>query len=181
MGDPKKSKKKYNTPAHPWIKEKIEEEKILTREYGLKNKREIWKMESKLKNYKDQAKKLIAIHTEQSKKESQFMLEKLQKYGLIKNTDSLDPVLELTLRDILERRLQTLVFKKGLAHTINQSRQYIVHEHIMVEGKKMTVPSYLVNMKEESLISFSLNSTLHNEEHPERIIVRKEVQVRPDT
>src|SRR3989344_8767310 len=117
MGDPKKSRKKFNSPPHPWIRERIEEERGLVKEYGLKNKREIWKMESMVKDYRDQAKKLISLHTAQSAKERQLLLEKLRKYGLVKDTNSLDPVLDLTLRDILERRLQTQDFRKGLAHS----------------------------------------------------------------
>jgi len=59
MGDPRKIRKKYQTPSHPWIKSRIDEEKVLTREFGTKNKKEIWKMETVLKNFKTQSKHLI--------------------------------------------------------------------------------------------------------------------------
>ena len=177
MGDPKKSRKKFNTPPHPWIRERIEEERGLVKEYGLKNKREIWKMESRVKDYRDQAKKLISLHTAQAVKEKQLLLEKLKKYGMVKDTSSLDPVLDLTLRDILERRLQTQVFKKGFAHSPHQARQFIIHGHITVGEKNMTVPSYIVTMQEESLIAFLPTSSLNSIDHPERITPEKSKEI----
>ena len=71
MGDPKKIRKKYNTPMHPWEGKRIEEEKGLLREYGLKNKKEIWKMRAVLKGFSDQAKKLITATGVQAEKEKQ--------------------------------------------------------------------------------------------------------------
>ena len=56
MGHPKKTRKKYKTPSHPWQKDRLEEEKILTKEYGLKNKKELWKGDSHLRKVKRQAK-----------------------------------------------------------------------------------------------------------------------------
>ena len=50
MGDPKKQRKKYETPLHPWQGERILAEKKIMEEYGLKNKKEIWKMNSMLRN-----------------------------------------------------------------------------------------------------------------------------------
>jgi small subunit ribosomal protein S4 len=54
----------------------------------------------------------------------------------------------------LERRLQTLVFRKGLAHNINQARQFIVHGHIALDKKRTRWPSMLVPLSEEGKISF---------------------------
>ncbi|MCX8147636.1 MAG: 30S ribosomal protein S4, partial [Candidatus Woesearchaeota archaeon] len=81
-----------------------------------------------LKNFKDQAKNLIALSTPQAEKEKRQLIDKLKRYGLLKeDVQTLDPILDITLRDILERRLQTQVYKKGLARSINQARQFIVH------------------------------------------------------
>ncbi|HLC47175.1 MAG TPA: 30S ribosomal protein S4 [Candidatus Nanoarchaeia archaeon] len=173
MGDPKRPKKAYTTPHHPWIRERIEEERKLLREYGLKNKKEIWRMESMLRNYKAQAKKLIALRGSQAEKEKRALLEKLLRYGLVKETTAVDPVLDLSLRDILERRLQTQVFKKGFARSPKQARQFITHQHIMVNGKTVSVPSYLLTMQEESLLSFYPHSSLNNAEHAERVVLEK--------
>ena len=169
MGDPKLPKKKYKTPSHPWQRVRIDEEKDLMKEYGVKNKKEIWRMESMLRNYKAQAKKLIALRGSQAEKEKRALLEKLLRYGLVKETTAVDPVLDLSLRDILERRLQTQVFKKGFARSPKQARQFIVHEHINIGERKITSPSYLVELREEPLISFAQGSALGSAEHPERV------------
>jgi small subunit ribosomal protein S4 len=181
MGDPRRLKKKYFPPRHPWIKERIDSERELTREYALKTKKEIYKLDSILKKFKDQAKKLIAATTKQAEKEKKQMMQRLQKLALIQSEAALDDVLGLTLKDIMERRLQNLVFKKGLARTQAQSRQFIVHEHIMIGNKKITAPNYLVSQAEEELITFSPPSKLANAEHPERSLPEKveKLPVRP--
>ena len=118
MGDPKKAKKRYFTPAHPWNKVAIEEEGKLKKDYGLKNKKEIYIASSFLKKYKDITKRLIADRTAQGEKEKLQMLEKLQRIGLLPTGAKLDHVLSLQLKDILDRRLQSVVCKKGFAKTI---------------------------------------------------------------
>lgn len=181
MGDPRRIRKKYRTPNHPWERSRIEEETALVKEYGLKNKREVWKMRSVLKNYTMQAKRLIAAQGTQAEKEKAQLLARLQKYGLFQAGSSFDSVLNLQLRDILERRLQTQVYKKNLARSMSQSRQFIIHQHIMINSQKVTMPSYLVPIMEEHAISFSPRSTLSDKEHPERVMrsesaVKKEKQ-----
>ena len=168
MGDPRRFKNKYSGPGHPWQRARIEEERILSREYGLTTKRELWKIDSKLKAFANQAKKLIALRTAQAEVEKKQLLGRVARYGLVSATAKLDDILGLTVRDLLNRRLQTIIFKKGFARTPRQARQYIVHEHIMVGEKKISAPSYLVPVAEESLISFVSNSSLASPEHPER-------------
>jgi len=168
MGDPRKIRKKYQKPSHPWQKERIEEEKALLREYGLKNKKEIWKVDSVLRNFKNQVKRLIAATTQQAEKEKQQLLHKLYNMSLIKRSARLDDVLGLTLNDIMNRRLQTIIYKKGFARTISQARQFIVHKHVRVGEKKINSPSYFVLKNEDEKISFSDGSSLFNPEHPER-------------
>lgn len=169
MGDPKKQKKKYRKPLMVWNEERIARDKGLVSNFGLKNKREIWKFESKLKSIHDQSKKLIAQNTEQSKKEAEQLLKRLSSLDLVQEGAKLDNALSLTLQDLLNRRLQTIVFKKGFARTINQARQFITHNHIAINNQIINVPSYLVPIKEESLVSFNESSTLASIEHPERI------------
>jgi small subunit ribosomal protein S4 len=169
MGDPKKVKKKYSGPRHPWIKENIELDKELLKEYALKNKKEIHKMDSFLKNFKDRAKKLIAAKTKQSEKEKKQLMQYLQKYGLIPAEATLDQVLGLTIRNIMDRRLQSLVYKKALAKTMSQARQFIVHNHILVGNKVITSPRYIVNLAEEDQIRFVPKSPFASPDHPERI------------
>lgn len=170
MGDPRKIRKTYQTPGHPWQKARIEEEKVIIKEYGMKNKKEIWKMESKLRDFADRAKKLIAASTGQAEKEREELLLKMKSIGLIPPEAGLDDILGLKLRNILERRLQTMLYKKNLARSMDQARQFIVHDHVMVGEKMINSPSYIVSVKEEGLIAFSSKSSLNNPEHPERVI-----------
>jgi small subunit ribosomal protein S4 len=177
MGDPKKIRKKFTTPRHPWQRTRLENEKELIQEFGLSNKKELWKVVSELTNYADQAKRLTPLllsqKKDQAEKESKQLLEKLSKLGLLSNRATLADVLTLSTRDLLERRLQTIVYKKGLARSINQARQFIVHGHVTVDGKKITSPSYLVTMSEESLVAFTDKSSLNDPMHPERGTVQK--------
>jgi len=173
MGAPKKQRKKYSTVKHPWQKARIEEEAILVREYGLKNKTEIYKMRSILKGFADQAKNLITSKTKQAEKERIALLNKLSNLGFITKTGNVDDILDLSINDILDRRLQTLVYKKAMVRSIGQARQFIVHEHIVLGNKMITIPSYLVPVEEENLISFVVNSKLSDSDHPERAILTK--------
>ncbi len=168
MGDPKKHRKKFVKPGHPWEKARIDEEKIISKEYGLVNKQEIWKMDSHLKKIKAQVKKMIAATGKQAEKEKTDLMKRVKRLGLAKENSTFEELLRLSLKDILERRLQTLVFRKGLARGIKQSRQFIIHGHIILEGKKMTVPSYIVPKDSESKIEYTPKSSLSNSDHPER-------------
>lgn len=169
MGDIKKNRKKYSKPSHPWQKIRIEEEREIFKEYGLKNKKELWKLTSLLTQFKDRAKKLVALKTKQAEKEKIELLSKIASLGLLEKNANLEDVLSLTLKDILNRRLQTILLKNNLTKTIKQSRQFIVHGHITIGDKKITSPSYLVLKKEETLINFVKSSSLSNIEHPERL------------
>lgn len=173
MGDARRFRNKYSGPGHPWQQARIEQEKSLVTEFGLKTKRELWKADSKLKGFASQAKRLIALRTSQAEIEKKQLLDRLHRLGLLPGTAQLNDVLGLGVKDVLNRRLQTLVFKKGLARTPVQARQFIVHEHVMVGAKKMSAPSYLVPASDEAQISFVGKSTLANPEHPERDIKPK--------
>ncbi len=174
MGDPRRIRKKYQGPRHPWNKERIEEEKQLLREYGLSNKKELWKVQSKLTNFKDNIKRLIPLSSEQSVREREQIFSRLRRLGLLGASASADDVLGLSVRSLLDRRLQTVVFKKGLARSIKQARQFIVHGHIVVGDRKITSPGYLVPVAEESLIDFRPSSSLAQEDHPERFSLDKD-------
>lgn len=175
MGDIKKLKKKYWTPMHPWSEQAIAEEKELTQKYGLVKKKEIYISSSFLKKYKNIAKKLIADKTAQGEKEKKQMMDKLQHLGLLPAGAVLDQVLGLQLKDVLERRLQSLVHRKGLARSMNQARQFIVHRHVLVGADEVTSPGFLVTLEDESNISFKPASALSREDHPERVSVAQEV------
>ncbi|MFH0752651.1 MAG: 30S ribosomal protein S4 [archaeon] len=175
MGDPKKQRKKYSTPSHPWQGDRIKSEKVLLREYGLNNKKKLWKMTALLKTIKTQAKSLISQNEEDIKKEKEQFLNRLAKLGIIKSIDiKLEDVLALDVRSILERRLETLLFKKGLAKSMKQANQFIIHGHIFVNNNKVDVPSYLVHVEEEGSIEFRPTSPLSTTDHPERATKKSE-------
>lgn len=167
MGDPKKFRRKYKTPIHPWQRERIDKEKELVKLYGFKNKKEIWKCVSLLKKFTRQSKRLVKEKSEQAKKEEEEIINRLKKYGFLKEGQKIDEILNLTIENIMDKRLQTIVQRIGLARTIKQARQLITHGHIQVSGKKTNSPSYLV--KENDKIEFVESSSFSNPEHPERI------------
>jgi len=152
MGHPKFPRKKYDTPPHPWQKDRIERENELSKKYGLKNKREIWKAESILRKLRRQARVLLASVGEEAKKEERELIQKLQRLGLLKEDANLDNILELEIQDILDRRLQSVVFRRGLAKTPKEARQMIVHRHVKLGDRVVTSPGMLILKSDEELI-----------------------------
>ncbi|MCS7134445.1 MAG: 30S ribosomal protein S4 [Candidatus Pacearchaeota archaeon] len=148
MGDPRRPRKKYKRPKKLYDAARIAEEKELVKKYGLKNRKEIWKAEAKLKKIREQAKKMI-LHPEKQ----QDFLKRLASLGLIKNDATLDDVLALTKENILERRLQTVVFRKNLARTIREARQLITHRKIKIGGRICDVPGRIIKIEEEKEIT----------------------------
>ncbi len=173
MGHIKKQRRKYKTPSHPWNRERIASERIIVDEYGLMNKKEILRLESVLRNIKHQAKDLITRSDKQAELEWERLKARLLRMGLITGEFKLERILDLSIKDVLERRLQTQVVRKGLARSMTQARQFITHRHILVGAHKVSVPGHLVTIEEEHMIAFSPNSPFIDEAHPERM--RKEV------
>jgi len=169
MGDPKFPTKHYDTPSHPWQKVRIEEERAMIHQYGLKNKREIWKASTKVREMRRQARKLTAkANDSQSQKEKGLLLAKLNRLGMLEQDSALEDVLRMTPENILDRRLQTQVYLQGLSSTVKQARQLIVHGHISVEGAVTRVPGMVVTKLQEKNISYSPDSGLNSDLHPVR-------------
>ncbi len=173
MGDPKKPRRSFDTPAHPWQGERIKNEHELVKNYGLKNKREFWKAQTVLRNLRAQSRELQArLRTgeEQANIETEKLLGKCARMGLLPMEGStLDDVLALNEEKILERRLQTVVASKGLANTPKQARQMIVHGHVFLDGRRVTVPGYIVKRAEESSIEYNPSSPFTDDMHPMRM------------
>ena len=169
MGDPKFPSKHYNTPSHPWQKVRIEEERTLIHQYGLKNKKEIWRANTKIRSMRRQARKLTANSADaQAQKEKSLLLSKLNRLGLLEQDSGLEDVLRMTPENILDRRLQTQVYLQGLASTAKQSRQLIIHGHISVDGAVTRVPGMIVTKLQEKNISYAPSSALNSDLHPVR-------------
>ena len=169
MGHPKFPSKHYDTPSHPWQKVRIEEESGLIHQYGLKNKREIWRANTKVREMRRQARKLTANSSdEQAQKEKNLLLAKLNRLGMLEQNSGLEDVLTMTPESVLDRRLQTQVYLQGLSSTVKQARQLIVHGHISIDGAVARVPGILVTKLQEKNIAYSPTSALNSDLHPVR-------------
>ena len=171
MGDPKFSRKKYSRPSHPWDGPRIQEEKEIQKKYGMKNKRELWKAKDFLRRYRRIARLLQARMLNkdpQAEKEKEQLLKSLYRMGLLGDKSDLNDVLALQLEAVLQRRLQTLVHLKGLSMTPGQARQMIIHGHVSLKGRKMTIPGYLVMRGEDEEITYRPTSPYTSEMHPMR-------------
>lgn len=170
MGYPGKNVKQYETPNHPFQGGRIEDEHRLVDDYGLKNKRELWDAQSELRRYRREARRLLGESEEDAhvERETQQLLDHLRDIGVLGTESELDDVLTLDVTDILERRLQTQVYRNGLANTPEQARQFVSHGHVKIGKRRVSIPSYTVSVEEEDLIDFHHSSPLEDELHPER-------------
>lgn len=166
MGDPKKQRKKFDTPRFPWRTDTLQMELNLLGQYGLRNKRELWHHKTMLSKFRGIARSLLGMSTEQRKILESQLLERMDRLGILPKTAALDEVLDLALEDLLERRLQTLVFRKGLAKSVFQARQLITHGHIAIDGKRVLTPNHLVLRDEEPKMAYSPTSPLIDPNHP---------------
>lgn len=155
MGDPRKPKNKFERPRKPWDKQEIELRNALCEKYGLKNKRELWVVEAFLRKKRAVARKLLALPLEERLAKQRELVDSLEKINVLKKDATLDDVLNIKIEDLLERRLQTIVWRKGLARTVRQARQLITHGHIAIGDRVVNVPGYLVLKSEESKIRFA--------------------------
>ncbi|MDK6028548.1 30S ribosomal protein S4 [Ignisphaera sp. 4213-co] len=159
MGDPRKSRRKWESPGHPWIKSRLEAEIELLGTYGLRNKRELWIAETMLRRIKHLARSLLALPEDEREKRFHQLVTRLYNIGVLSTPNAtITDILNLSVESILERRLQTIVWRKGLAKTIHQARQFIVHGHIAIRGRRVTSPGYLVSREDEKYINFYPNS-----------------------
>jgi small subunit ribosomal protein S4 len=176
LGDPRKIRKKYATPRHPYEGQRIKSENKTLTLYGLKNKRELWKAESELRKYRTNARDIQAslrLGDSRAQERIKSIVGKLSRYGILTQNATADDILALNVESFLERRLQTMVFRRGLARTPSMARQLIVHGHIAIGDRKVTIPSYKVLKEEEESLGYAEGSPLANELHPMRIVKEK--------
>lgn len=171
MGDPKRQRKKYEAPRYPWSRDRIEAELKLLGEYGLRNKHELQRHRATISKYRTMARELLVKTLEERAETEEQLLGKLNRLGLVQDGARIDDVFGLTVEDILERRLQTLVLRQGLAKTPQQARQLITHRHVHVGGRTVTIPSYTVPRDEEPTIGYAPTSPLAIADHPLRRMV----------
>ncbi|KAK3600875.1 hypothetical protein CHS0354_019222 [Potamilus streckersoni] len=153
--------KTYTTPRRPYEKERLDQELKLIGEYGLRNKREVWRVKYTLAKMRKSARELLTLDEKDGKRlfEGNALLRRLVRIGVLdEGKMKLDYVLGLKLEDFLERRLQTQVFKLGLAKSIHHARILIRQRHIRVRKQVVNIPSYIVRLDSQKHIDFALNS-----------------------
>ena len=160
----KKLKKTYDTPNTGWNEERMEREEGLMEDYGLKNKKELYKAQSKLRSFRREARKLIARDDEEAEQE---IIERANDLGLIRGNAGIEALLTLNITDILDRRIQSAVERKGYADTINHARQLVVHGHIYVDDERVDAPGYLLTQEEEKELEERLPEVEETEEEGE--------------
>lgn len=179
MGDPGRQRKKFETPRFPWRTDTLQAELQLLGQYGLRNKHELWRHRTMLSKYRGTARSLLGMTTQHREVLEKQLLARLNRLGILPETAVLDNVLDMSLEDLLERRLQTLVFRKGMAKSVHQARQLITHGHVAISNKRVLSPSYLVLRDEEATITFSPTSTVANPQHPLRQAPKPEQKAPP--
>jgi small subunit ribosomal protein S4 len=102
----------------------------------------------------------------------------MQRAGLLGPDADIDDVLSLKIQTQLERRLQTQVYRKGLARSPKQARQLITHGHIAIAGRRVSIPSYRVNRIEEGQIGYYGKSPFVADSHAEKARITKTAGVR---
>ena len=178
MGYPGKNHKSYQPPKRPWEKSRIEAETRLVIEYGLRNKREVWKAQEHLRKYRRAARNLLALGSSAADKDlyeakKEELISHLQRAGLLGPDAGIDDVLSLKVQTQIERRLQTIVYRKGLARSPKQARQLITHGHIAIAGRRVSIPSYHVTRTDETQVAYYGKSPLVSDSHAEKVRIAK--------
>ena len=148
-----RKKKLYSRPMKPFESFRIAEENKIVKEYGLKNKKEVWRSLAKINYFKKRA----MVLTKQTSEEQNVFFNKLRKLGL--NVNSITDVLGLQIGDLLKRRLPSIIKHRGLASSVKQARQMVVHKKITVNGEVINSPSYIVSTDEENNIDRKKKTT----------------------
>jgi len=168
MGDPKTPRRIWKKPKRPLNYDLMMDELKTLGTFGLKTKKELWKTQTELSRVRLQARSLLALRQEERERKEPILIQSLSKIGLVDQNSTLDDVLNLQVNDLLSRRLQTMAQRKLYFKTPYQARQAIVHGHIMIGDRIITIPSYIVKIDEESKIHLipesSFNQTLSKQE-----------------
>ncbi|KAM0868505.1 hypothetical protein ACQ4PT_041269 [Festuca glaucescens] len=122
------------------------------------------RLDSELKLVGDKpARELLTLDEKNPRRifEGEALLRRMNRYGLLaEDQNKLDYVLAVTVENFLQRRLQTIVFKNGMAKSIHHARVLIRQRHIRVGKQLVNIPSFMVRVDTEKHVDFSLTSPL---------------------
>lgn len=152
MGAPKRIRKKYETPSMMWDSARIQREHDLKEKYGLKNLRELWMLASEIRRIRKNVREVLAGRL--SEDVGKNMVARLSRYNIVKSDATPDDLLVVGVESLLERRLQTIVFRRGLARSMKQARQLVAHGLISVSSRRAKSPGHLVLASEEGTIRY---------------------------
>lgn len=152
MGAPRRNRKKIKRPSQIWNRERIDSEHKIRDDYGLKNLTELWRATSEIRRIRRNVRGVLSGRSNEETGKS--IVARLSRYGIVKEGAVLDDLLGIRPENILERRLQSLVFRLGLAKTMKQARQLVAHGFISVNGRRAKSPGYLVSKSEEGSIRY---------------------------
>jgi len=168
MGDPKKKHKRYTTPKRPYDQDNLVEELRLIGAYGLRNKRELWRHRTELSRIRRMARERLSMDPLERAEGERKMISKFHGLGLLGEKATLEDILSLRIESIMERRLQTVIYRRGMAKSLFQARQLITHGHIAIGGRKVRAPSHLVTLEDEARLEYTGSSPLAVKDHPLR-------------
>ncbi|GMM29225.1 ribosomal 40S subunit protein S9B [Martiniozyma asiatica (nom. inval.)] len=158
---PRNHSKTYSVPKRPFETARLDGELKLAGEYGLKNKHEIYRVGYQLSKLRRAARDLLTRDEKDPKRlfEGNALIRRLVRIGVLSEDKmKLDYVLSLKIEDFLERRLQTQVFKLGLAKSVHHARVLISQRHIAVGKQIVSIPSFMVRLDSQKHIDFAPNS-----------------------
>jgi small subunit ribosomal protein S4 len=151
MGAPRRNRQKYDRPKDIRNSKRITEDNAMIKAYGLGNMKELWKVQSEISRIRGNVRKYLAGSGAEGGK---ALIARLSKLGIVKPEAMLDDILDLKEIAFLERRLQSVVMRKGLSRSMKQARQLVTHGFISINGKKVDRPGYIVGATEETAIGY---------------------------
>ena len=157
----------YKTPKRPFDRTRFDSELKLAGQFGLRCKREIQRVHYTLGHMRRIAKVMLMKDANDQKRqlEGGALLRRLHNLGILPpEQNKLEFVLALKLENLLERRLQTVVYRKGFARSIHHARVLIRGKMIKVGKQVVDSPSFMVRVESEPHVQMAENTPLTNSE-----------------